>query len=84
MTVSKVALMVLALAYPTLASAQHQGSLEDQIACTPDVYRLCSAQVPNEDAIVACLARSKAALSPACRRVFSQQSSGRQPSEEDD
>ena len=46
--------------------------MEDQIACTPDVYRLCAAQVPDEDAIVACLQRNRNALSSACARVFAE------------
>ena len=53
------------------ALAQHSGSMEDQLACTPDVYRLCAAQIPDEDAIVACLQRHKPALSPTCQKVFS-------------
>lgn len=52
------------------AQAQHRGSPEDQLACTPDVYRLCSSYVPDEDAIVACLRRNIQALSPACHQVM--------------
>lgn len=50
---------------------QHRGSPEDQAACTPDVYRLCSQYIPDEDDIVSCLQRKKAQLSPACNVVFS-------------
>ncbi len=57
---------------PTASLAQqHRGSAEDQAACTPDVYRLCSQEIPDEDDIVACLERKKAQLSPACGAVFS-------------
>jgi hypothetical protein len=76
----------LTLAYPTIASAEHQGSMEDQMACTPDVYRLCASQIPDEDNIVACLTRNKPRLSPACLKVFSEPtpSARKAPSKNDD
>ena len=48
----------------------HGGTQDEQEACTPDVFRLCSAQIPNEDRIVACLNKHLAKLSPACRSVM--------------
>lgn len=51
-------------------AAEHSGTQEEQQACTPDVFRLCSAQIPNEDRIVACLNKHMAKLSPACRKVM--------------
>ncbi len=54
-----------------LAGAQHRGSADDQAACTPDVFRLCAAEIPSETRIVACLKQKKARLSPRCRKVFS-------------
>jgi hypothetical protein len=41
-------------------------------ACTPDVYRLCAREIPNVQAITACLRRQKANLGDACRAVFEQ------------
>jgi len=49
----------------------HSGTDAEQQACTPDVFRLCSAAIPDEKRIVACLKRNKAKLSPACRKVIS-------------
>jgi hypothetical protein len=66
----------LALAIGTLAAfhcpayAQNPGTMEQQMACTPDVWRLCGAQVPDVDRIVACLHQNTALLSPPCRAVF--------------
>jgi hypothetical protein len=60
----------------TPAGAQDRGSMEDQMACTPDVYRLCSSYVPDEDAIVACLKRNVNVLSRACHQVFTRPQSG--------
>ena len=54
----------------TPAWASDRGSMEDQLACTPDVYRLCSQYIPNEDTITACLQRNLATLSSACHKVF--------------
>jgi hypothetical protein len=59
-----------ALAAPPAAKVDDRGSEADQRACTPDVFRLCMSEIPNEPRIVACLVRSKPRLSPACRSVF--------------
>ncbi|UDL95263.1 cysteine rich repeat-containing protein [Lichenihabitans sp. PAMC28606] len=74
----------LVLVCPTLALAQHQGSMEDQLACTPDVYRLCSSMIPDEDKIVACLERNKPTLSAACQKVFSAPNPGHSQSDTND
>ena len=47
-----------------------QGSADDQEACKPDVFRLCSSQIPNVDAIVACLRTNEPNLNPACHQVM--------------
>ena len=43
---------------------------DDETACKPDVFRLCSAAIPFRDRIVDCLAKNKRQLSPACHQVF--------------
>jgi hypothetical protein len=43
---------------------------EQQPACTPDVWRLCGAQIPDANRIVACLRRNTPQLSDRCRAVF--------------
>ena len=47
-----------------------QGTLEQRLACTPDVLRLCSAFIPNVDEITICLRERNAELSDACRTAF--------------
>jgi hypothetical protein len=59
-------LAAVALGSPALA----QGTAEQRAACTPDVFRLCSSDIPNVPAIVACLQREKANLSNPCRLVM--------------
>lgn len=86
MVSSRFGLAVIAVvASSSLAQAtEHRGSMEDQLACTPDVYRLCAAQVPDEDAIVACLQRNRTALSPGCAKVFSKPDPGSTNQQDDD
>jgi hypothetical protein len=47
-----------------------QGTLDQRLACTPDVLRLCSAFIPNADEITVCLGEKNALLSDACRTAF--------------
>ena len=53
-------------------SQEYRGTWEQQRACTPDVWRLCGAQIPDVDRIVACLRRNTPQLSDRCRAVFEQ------------
>jgi hypothetical protein len=46
-----------------------QGTLEQRLAGTPDVLRLCSAFIPNADEITICLREKNAELSDACETV---------------
>ena len=44
--------------------------MEQQMACTPDVFRLCGEQIPDVNRIVACLRQNTPQLSRPCRAVF--------------
>jgi hypothetical protein len=48
----------------------NRGTMEQQMACTPDVWRLCGDQIPDVDRITACLRRNTPNLSDGCRAVF--------------
>jgi hypothetical protein len=85
--------MGCAISIQSSAVAQeYRGTWEQQMACTPDVWRLCGAQVPDVDRIVACLRRNTEQLSGPCRAVFAQgdgaprrgEDRGRRPSYRDD
>lgn len=52
------------------SGASLAASAEERQACTPDVFRLCSSDIPNVDRIVACMKRERSKLSPACAKVF--------------
>jgi hypothetical protein len=62
------------LMHGTESLAQSEASADDRAACTPDVFRLCSSEIPNVERIVACLQKDKARLSEKCRAVFNRQS----------
>ena len=52
------------------SSQEHRGTWEQQMACTPDVWRLCGDAVPDVSRIVACLRQNTPQLSSNCRAVF--------------
>ena len=58
---------------------EHRGTMEQQIACTPDVFRLCGAAIPDENRIVACLQANTPQLSAPCRAVFDSKDSANAP-----
>lgn len=64
------AMIVSMLVLPGIANAQDRGSEQDQEACTPDVFRLCSDFIPNEGPILTCLQANRGQLSPACGVVI--------------
>ena len=57
---------------------EYRGTWEQQMACTPDVWRLCSDQVPDVSRIVACLRTNTPQLSNNCRAVFESQANAQQ------
>jgi hypothetical protein len=52
------------------SSQENRGTWEQQMACTPDVWRLCGDAVPDVGRIVACLRQNTPQLSSNCRAVF--------------
>ena len=60
------ALALVAVSSPVLA----QATAAQRAACTPDVLRLCSSEIPDVAAIKTCLRRERASLASACRAVM--------------
>jgi hypothetical protein len=60
----------LALLLYTETSAIAQGTDQQREACTPDVFRLCGAYIPDVDRITACLRGNGSRLSRPCYDVF--------------
>ncbi|QPF85907.1 hypothetical protein IC762_06270 [Bradyrhizobium genosp. L] len=73
-----IAIGGVAAAMPA-SSQEYRGTWEQQMACTPDVMRLCSDQIPDTNRIVACLRQNTALLGHACRAVFESNASAQQP-----
>jgi hypothetical protein len=63
----RVAISVMS--YPTQGHALVVSD-SDRAACAPDVFRLCSSDIPNVDRIIACMRAKRANLNPACKAVF--------------
>jgi hypothetical protein len=58
------------VATSAVSAQEYRGTMEQQMACTPDVWRLCSSQIPDVGRIVACLQANRPQLSDGCRAVF--------------
>lgn len=52
------------------SAEEYRGTWEQQIACTPDVWRFCGDQIPDVGRIVTCLRQNTPQLSGGCRAVF--------------
>ena len=57
-------------------SQEYRGTWEQQMACTPDVWRLCGDQIPDVSRIVSCLRANTPQLSTGCRAVFESNAGG--------
>jgi hypothetical protein len=70
---ANAAVLSLAIALNVVAPAssqEYRGTWEQQMACTPDVWRLCADQIPDVSRIVTCLRQNTPQLSNNCRAVF--------------
>ena len=65
-----IAIGGVAAALAPASSQENRGTWEQQMACTPDVWRLCSDQVPDVSRIVACLRQNTTQLSNNYRAVL--------------
>lgn len=62
----------------SVSAQENQGTEAQRMACTPDVFRLCGAQIPDHDRIVSCLRQNITLLSRPCRAVFEPNSANSQ------
>ena len=58
---------------------ENRGTMQQQMACTPDVFRLCGAQIPDANRIAECLRSNTPQLSAPCRAVFESSDSTPRP-----
>src|SRR5262249_20390466 len=71
--------LAMGLATALASSESRAYTAEQQQACMPDAFRLCSSEIPDIDRIKACMVRNRAQLSPQCRAFFR---AGPEPREE--
>jgi hypothetical protein len=64
-------LLALLSVIASTSSSMAQGTPDERRACTPDVFRLCSAYIPDSDEITACLRAKNVELSDPCRKIIS-------------
>lgn len=60
--------LIVALAFSTPVFAQ--GTQAEHEACQADAYKWCPHEVPDADAVAACLRRNMKWISPACQAQF--------------
>lgn len=63
-------MLATALAVASWPATSEAYTPEQEQACTNDAFRLCSAQIPNVDAVTQCMVAKKSQLSPDCRSQF--------------
>ncbi len=65
------ALLIAGFCLGAVSSAQAlEATAEQQEACTPDAFRLCSSEIPDAERVKACMEANVESLSPPCRAVF--------------
>ncbi len=78
MTKLRTALVATAVAATLLASSSSagfaQGTPEQRAACMGDVFKVCSAEIPNVAKVTACMKANGPKLSPACRATANSKS----------
>jgi hypothetical protein len=76
---SMITLTTFTSGLPEAHAQDYRGTEAQQLACTPDVFRLCMSEIPDADRIVVCLRQNMTSLSNGCRAVFDAQASVQQP-----
>jgi hypothetical protein len=71
--------LVVPVAESSAVAEEYRGTMQQQMACTPDVFRLCGSAIPDTNRIVACLQANTPQLSAGCRAVFESSDSAAVP-----
>ena len=58
------------LASQPVVAQGHQGTRQEQRACSRDAQRFCRSELGNDGAVQSCLMSNRAKLSRSCSRVF--------------
>lgn len=57
-------------ALPFAGAQAFEATAEQRAACTPDAFRLCSAEIPDEARVAQCMIANKSRLSARCLASF--------------
>jgi hypothetical protein len=71
--ISKLALVLVLLCAgesSSFAQSGHQGTPQEQQACSRDESRLCRKQLGDDGTVQQCLQQNRTRLSSACQKVF--------------
>jgi hypothetical protein len=60
-----------------IAAKAEEATYAQRMACTPDAFRLCSSEIPNVDAVKACMLANRAKLSAGCLATFPKETATR-------
>jgi hypothetical protein len=63
--------LALALLLPAATMPALAETVEERLACTPEVQILCADEIPDRDRIYTCLVKKVNDLSPACKSIIS-------------
>jgi hypothetical protein len=63
-------ILTVAMSLTTWATASFAFTAEQQAACSPDAFRLCSSEIPNIPGVTSCMRKQFSSLSPTCKAVF--------------
>lgn len=68
---TSVIVVLLCLASsPGFAQSAHQGTPQEQKACSRDASRFCRNQLGDDRAVQQCLQQNRTKLSASCQKVF--------------
>jgi hypothetical protein len=68
--IARLALVAI-LGFAAVSNARAaEASYAQRLACTADAFRLCASEMPNSDAVRACMLANKAQLSAGCLATF--------------
>jgi hypothetical protein len=65
-----IALIAACICGTAAVAQENRGTPEQQAACAPDAFRLCSSHIPDPTQVESCLRQRKTDLSESCRPVF--------------
>ena len=67
---SVIASLLCLASSPGFAQSTHQGTPQEQKACSRDASKFCRNQLGDDRAVQQCLQQNRTKLSVACQKVF--------------